>query len=103
MKMPITKVLYFGDPGVNQYYRLRDTSKPLLDYFNDGYINYLLREYPGNYEIVYVNIRFARNRPLLERYSPDGSSHVWVIEFDDMPPEIFQDDGPFFRRLNELY
>ncbi|MDO8726711.1 MAG: hypothetical protein Q7J35_11645 [Candidatus Methanoperedens sp.] len=98
--MPITKILYFGDPGTYHYYRLRDTSKPPLDYNDDGNINYLLG-FP-DYEIVYVNIRFARNRPLVERYSPDGSSHVWVIEFDDMPPEIFQDDGPFFRRFNEF-
>ncbi len=103
MKTPITKIFYFGDPGIYHYHRIGNASKPPLDYNNDGYINYLLRGYPGDYEIVYVNIRFVRNEPLLRKYSSDDSSHVWVIEFYDLPPEIYQDDGPFFRRLNELY
>ena len=61
----------------------------------------LLKNFKIDCQIKYVNVSYPKNKNLIEKYDIIDS-HIWVLEFKDEEPEIFNDDQPFLKRISEL-
>lgn len=98
MNKRVSKVLYFGAPGLERPLR-RESGKPPKDYQDQTELDGLFQDCP--WPKIYVDTSEPSNKKLIEDYEIDDS-HEWVIIFEDGTFEKYENDIPFSKAYRSL-
>jgi hypothetical protein len=93
MKKKVSKILYFGAPGLVRPIR-KESDKPPRDYPNQEYLSGLYNDCP--WPKIYVDTSNPSNTKLIEDYEINDS-HEWVIVFEDGTFKKYNNDIPFSK------